>query len=214
MSRAPPSRMRGPARRPGGGRGTGRPGRTAARPHSGGRGPAVGPAQPGPDRHDTTRPGAGWGGSGAGGGAGVVGLCGGASPRSGQERQEGAAAGVAEIIEDSYPLTPVQQALLAAHGRRPQAGVGAEQVLVSFTGALNPHVFAQAWQYVADRHPALRTAFARGRTAGRGRWSTAAPGFRWRSWTGGRPVRRCRTRGCESGWTGSGLRDSRWAGRR
>ncbi|MFD7102601.1 AMP-binding protein [Streptomyces celluloflavus] len=69
---------------------------------------------------------------------------------------------MAEIIEDSYPLTPVQQALLAAHGRRPQAGVGAEQVLVSFTGALNPHVFAQAWQYVADRHPALRTAFARG----------------------------------------------------
>ncbi|MFH8589418.1 AMP-binding protein [Streptomyces celluloflavus] len=69
---------------------------------------------------------------------------------------------MAETIEDSYPLTPVQQALLAAHGRRPQAGVGAEQVLVSFTGALNPHVFAQAWQYVADRHPALRTAFARG----------------------------------------------------
>ncbi|WP_411144630.1 AMP-binding protein [Streptomyces sp. x-80] len=69
---------------------------------------------------------------------------------------------MAEIIEDVYPLTPVQQALLAAHGQRPRAGVGAEQVLVSFTGALNPHVFAQAWQYVADRHPALRTAFGRG----------------------------------------------------
>jgi amino acid adenylation domain-containing protein len=64
-------------------------------------------------------------------------------------------------VEDIYPLTPLQQGMLFHTVYAPGSGAYVEQV--GFTvrdPAFDPDALARAWQRVADRHPALRTAFA------------------------------------------------------
>ncbi|HEX5726251.1 MAG TPA: condensation domain-containing protein, partial [Longimicrobiaceae bacterium] len=61
-------------------------------------------------------------------------------------------------IEDLYPLTPLQQGMLFHALDRPGSGAYAEQVVMELEGEVRPEAFAAAWQAVADRHPALRSA--------------------------------------------------------
>jgi len=62
-------------------------------------------------------------------------------------------------IEDIYPLSPVQQAMLFETLAEPGSGVYVQQFLYRLTGDLDPAAFRRAWQHVVRRHPALHTAF-------------------------------------------------------
>ncbi|MDZ7959078.1 MAG: amino acid adenylation domain-containing protein [Aulosira sp. DedQUE10] len=61
-------------------------------------------------------------------------------------------------IEDVYPLSPMQAGMLFHSLLAPESGVYCEQVSFELHGGLNVLAFAQAWQEVIARHPALRTA--------------------------------------------------------
>ena len=62
-------------------------------------------------------------------------------------------------VEDLYPLSPMQEAMLL-HSLR---GVGGDvlfnQLCFDLVGPLNAEALLRAWQRVIDRHPALRTLF-------------------------------------------------------
>lgn len=62
-------------------------------------------------------------------------------------------------IEDSYPLSPMQQGMLflSLYARSP--GVNIEQVIYSLHEDLNASAFRQAWQQVVDRQAVLRSSF-------------------------------------------------------
>jgi amino acid adenylation domain-containing protein/FkbM family methyltransferase len=64
-----------------------------------------------------------------------------------------------ETIEDSYPLSPMQQGMLFHSLYAPQTGVYSQQSICSLREDLNVPAFKKAWQQVVDRHAALRTAF-------------------------------------------------------
>ena len=68
-------------------------------------------------------------------------------------------------VEDLYPLGPAQEGILFEILSAPESGVYVEQLVFELDGALDERAFAEAWQRVAARHPALRTAFA-GRPTG------------------------------------------------
>jgi len=61
------------------------------------------------------------------------------------------------LIEDIYPLSPLQQSLLvhALAG----GGAGFEQKSAALRGEVDLAAFARTWQELIDRHPMLRTAF-------------------------------------------------------
>ncbi|TDD65737.1 amino acid adenylation domain-containing protein, partial [Actinomadura darangshiensis] len=63
-------------------------------------------------------------------------------------------------MADAYPLAPVQQGMLF-HTLQAPAGTGVywAQGLYEFTGDMDTAVLQQAWQFVVDRHPALRSGF-------------------------------------------------------
>jgi surfactin family lipopeptide synthetase C len=61
-------------------------------------------------------------------------------------------------IEDTYPLTPMQEGMLFHSLYAPESGVYITQVTCTL-GNLNVLALEQAWQEVIDRHPILRTAF-------------------------------------------------------
>ena len=63
------------------------------------------------------------------------------------------------LIEDLYPLTPLQQGLLFHTLSAPQSGVYIEQVSCTLRGELAVDAFEQAWQQVIMRHAVLRTGF-------------------------------------------------------
>jgi surfactin family lipopeptide synthetase C len=65
----------------------------------------------------------------------------------------------ADSIEDSYPLSPMQQGMLfhSLYDRRP--GVNIEQVIYSLHEHLNVPAFVRAWQEVVNRHAILRSSF-------------------------------------------------------
>ena len=65
----------------------------------------------------------------------------------------------ADSIEDSYPLSPMQQGMLfhSLYARDP--GVNIEQVIYSLHEDLNAPAFMRAWQQVVDRHAILRSSF-------------------------------------------------------
>ncbi|HEX7332938.1 MAG TPA: amino acid adenylation domain-containing protein, partial [Pyrinomonadaceae bacterium] len=63
------------------------------------------------------------------------------------------------VIEDIYPLSPMQEGMLFHTLLAPRSGVYVEQQSWSYYGDLNIHAFIQAWQLAVDRHPILRTAF-------------------------------------------------------
>ncbi|NJO81279.1 MAG: amino acid adenylation domain-containing protein [Blastochloris sp.] len=63
------------------------------------------------------------------------------------------------VIEDIYPLSPLQQGMLFHNLATPETGAYIEQLSVVLTTQLDMHRLVQAWQRVLDRHTILRTAF-------------------------------------------------------
>jgi hypothetical protein len=61
-------------------------------------------------------------------------------------------------IEDTYPLSPMQEGMLFHSLYAPESGVYITQVACTLVN-LNVLALEQAWQEVIDRHPILRTAF-------------------------------------------------------
>jgi hypothetical protein len=64
-----------------------------------------------------------------------------------------------QLIEESYPLSALQQGMLFYNLRQPQVGVEIEQIVIDFHEELNVPLFQEAWQSVVSRHSVLRTAF-------------------------------------------------------
>ena len=62
-------------------------------------------------------------------------------------------------VEDVYRLSPMQQGMLFHALAEPERGLYVGRLHMELEGALNPEAFRRAWAAVADRHPALRTAF-------------------------------------------------------
>ncbi len=63
------------------------------------------------------------------------------------------------LIEDMYPLSPMQEGMLFHTLFAPSSGMYFEQFSYSLDAGLNVPAFKQVWQRVIDRHPVLRTAF-------------------------------------------------------
>ncbi|MEU3573969.1 amino acid adenylation domain-containing protein, partial [Kitasatospora sp. NPDC036755] len=59
-------------------------------------------------------------------------------------------------VEDVLPLTPLQSGMLF-HGLVDEDGAYVDRIAVRLAGVADPAAFAEAWQLVADRTPALRT---------------------------------------------------------
>jgi amino acid adenylation domain-containing protein len=62
-------------------------------------------------------------------------------------------------IEDIYPLSPMQQGMLFHSLYAPETGVYFEQSSWTLRGDLDVPAFGRAWQWILDRHSALRTSF-------------------------------------------------------
>ncbi len=62
-------------------------------------------------------------------------------------------------VEDIYPLSPMQQGMLFHSLYAPDSGQYFQQVSCTLEGELHIPTFELAWQHVAQRYPALRTAF-------------------------------------------------------
>jgi amino acid adenylation domain-containing protein/non-ribosomal peptide synthase protein (TIGR01720 family) len=65
-----------------------------------------------------------------------------------------------DLIEDIYPLSPMQQGMLFHTLYAPRSGVYIEQTICTLQGQLDVVAFARAWQRVLERHTILRTAFS------------------------------------------------------
>jgi amino acid adenylation domain-containing protein len=63
-------------------------------------------------------------------------------------------------IEDTYPLSPLQEGMLFHSLHPSELSVYVEQMSVVLEGPLDAETFRAAWQEVVDRHAILRTAFA------------------------------------------------------
>lgn len=62
-------------------------------------------------------------------------------------------------VEDVYPLSPMQQTMLAHSIYAPASRVSLEQSCDLLQGALNVAAFVEAWQQVIQKHAILRTCF-------------------------------------------------------
>lgn len=62
-------------------------------------------------------------------------------------------------IEDSYPLSPIQQGMVFHSIYDRHSGVEIEQMVYTLHDGLRVPEFMLAWQRVIDRHPILRTSF-------------------------------------------------------
>ncbi|MDP6150862.1 MAG: LLM class flavin-dependent oxidoreductase [Gammaproteobacteria bacterium] len=67
--------------------------------------------------------------------------------------------GSANRITDSYSLSPIQQGMLFHYLSGAHSGVDIEQIVCRLDEAIDTDILARAWQTIAVRHPALRTAF-------------------------------------------------------
>jgi len=65
----------------------------------------------------------------------------------------------AASIQDSYPLSSLQQGMLFNTLLEPGSGVDMEQLLCELDEALDVAAFQRAWRCVVARHPVLRTRF-------------------------------------------------------
>src|SRR5262245_47299920 len=63
------------------------------------------------------------------------------------------------VVEDIYPLSPLQQGLLFHALYEPEAGLYSKRMSCFFQSGLNVAAFEGAWQEVVNRHPVLRTRF-------------------------------------------------------
>ncbi len=64
-----------------------------------------------------------------------------------------------QYIEDSYPISPLQQGMLFHDLYAPHSGMYLQQLVCTFHEKLNVTAFKEAWQRVIARHPVLRTSF-------------------------------------------------------
>ena len=64
------------------------------------------------------------------------------------------------MIEDIYPLSPMQQGMLFHNVFAPQSSMYFEQMSCAVRGELDLAALERAWQGVMDRHPVLRSSFA------------------------------------------------------
>ncbi len=64
-----------------------------------------------------------------------------------------------DLIEDIYPLSPMQESLLVHSLYAPASPAHFIQWTCKLSGDLDVEAFEQAWRRVVDRHGALRTAF-------------------------------------------------------
>lgn len=62
-------------------------------------------------------------------------------------------------IQDIYPLSPMQESMLVHSLATTGTQVNFEQSCMRFVGPLDISALQQAWSFVFDRHPALRTDF-------------------------------------------------------
>lgn len=62
-------------------------------------------------------------------------------------------------VEDIYRLSPMQQGMLFHTLHAPESGVYFEQLGLELRNELDVPAFKRAWQWVLDRHPALRSGF-------------------------------------------------------
>src|SRR3954452_847645 len=65
-----------------------------------------------------------------------------------------------DLIEDLFPLTPLQQGLLFHALYEPGSGAYVGQFGFELTGELDVDAFRRAWEAAVERHAALRTGFA------------------------------------------------------
>ena len=64
------------------------------------------------------------------------------------------------LIEDIYPVSPLQESFLAHSLSTHGSWVGFEQKSLLLRGSIDLSSFCRTWQELIDRHPVLRTAFA------------------------------------------------------
>src|SRR5947209_3884261 len=64
-----------------------------------------------------------------------------------------------ELIEDIYPLSPIQQGMLFHALHSPESSLYLLQGTCEIKGRLDLNAFEAAWQKVMDRHPSMRTSF-------------------------------------------------------
>jgi amino acid adenylation domain-containing protein len=62
-------------------------------------------------------------------------------------------------VEDIYPLSSMQEAMLLHSLSQQGSQINFEQSCMRFTGRLDIVAFRKAWAYVFERHPVLRTVF-------------------------------------------------------
>ncbi|HVR95239.1 MAG TPA: amino acid adenylation domain-containing protein, partial [Thermoanaerobaculia bacterium] len=62
-------------------------------------------------------------------------------------------------VADIYPLTPLQNGVLFHSLMEPASGVYVGQATCTLPADLDPRLFRQAWERLAERHGVLRTAF-------------------------------------------------------
>jgi amino acid adenylation domain-containing protein len=65
----------------------------------------------------------------------------------------------ADFVEESYPLSPMQQGMLFHSLYARNSGVNIEQVVFTLHESLNVLAFMLAWQRVVDRHAIMRSSF-------------------------------------------------------
>lgn len=70
-----------------------------------------------------------------------------------------ALAGACPDVEDIYPLSPMQEAMLLHSLSRQGSAVNFEQSCMRFTGALDSAALRKAWALVFERHAVLRSVF-------------------------------------------------------
>jgi amino acid adenylation domain-containing protein len=66
---------------------------------------------------------------------------------------------VADVIEEVYPLSPLQQGILFHHLYDRTSGVDTEQMVYTINGGLDASLFQRAWERVVARHAIMRTSF-------------------------------------------------------
>jgi amino acid adenylation domain-containing protein len=62
-------------------------------------------------------------------------------------------------LEDTYPLSPLQNSMLIQSLQVQRFGIDIEQIIFEMHEDLNVPVFRRAWQRAIERHPILRTVF-------------------------------------------------------
>ncbi|MDD1444184.1 condensation domain-containing protein, partial [Dolichospermum sp. ST_sed3] len=66
---------------------------------------------------------------------------------------------IQKIVEDIYPLSPMQEGMLFHSLYAPRSGMYVEQLNCKLVGELNVPAFERAWQQVIQRHSILRSGF-------------------------------------------------------